>query len=53
MVVQAHNASTWGAEEEDHRFEASLDYSTRVCLKKQIKMRTELVRVLTGSPNQG
>lgn len=48
VVLYAHNPAP-GKQQDSHKFEASLDYSTRVCLKKQIKMKTLLARVLTNS----
>lgn len=44
--LYTHNPAP-GKQQDSHKFEASLDYSIRVCLKKQIKMRTQLARVLT------
>lgn len=36
MVLYTHNPAP-GKQQDSHKFEASLDYSTRVCLKKTNK----------------
>lgn len=40
MVLYTHNPAP-GKQQDSHKFEASLDYSTRVCLKKKKTNKTE------------